>query len=313
MDQIRRLVCIAVTFICAAGTVARGDSHYVDANRQRAETLWEEAIRAKGGRERLHSIESFVISSTIDVFVISPGFGSNTPGGHVDSESERLYAMPGKAWLYEFTPGFDVSLEATVINKERNLCMVTLAPVGPMRSVPGLSFCVPTTWSKRLIQDPVLYLMETKWVRPVPVRTRTEGKGRKQQDVVETEVGQLRVDFYLDRKTHLPVKLVTEEYRGDPRAPRTMDLMITFEDYVEVDGIQMPRRVTREPLLTQVVRRDTERARYKFNVTYDEEIFNHPVSKKAKFKDWQRKIEKQSERLLAVPVPGWLRLAAVTS
>lgn len=284
--SISGLVCIAVIFICAARTVAQDESI---TNRQRAETLWEEAIRAKGGRERLHSIESFVISSTIDAYLITPAFGSNAKSGHTDSEAERLYAMPGKAWLYEFTPDFDVSLEATVINKERNLCMVTLAPVGPMHSVPGVSFCLPGTWPQRLIQDPILYLMETRWVRPKPVRTRTEGKGKKQQDVIETEVGQLRIDFYLDRKTHLPVKLVTEDYPGDPRMPRSMNLMVEFEDYAEVDGIQMPRRVTRQPLLTQVVRRDTERARYRFNVTYDEDIFNHPVSRKAKPRDWEHK------------------------
>jgi len=148
--------------------------------------------------------------------------------------------------------------------------------------------CVPTIWPNRLIQDPVLYLMETRWVRPKPLRTRTDGKGKKQQDVIETEVGQVRFDFYLDRKTHLPVKVVTENENGDPRMQR-MDLMVTFEDYVEVDGIQMPRRVIREPLLTQVVRRDTERARYRFNVKYDEEIFNYPIPKNAKFKDWEKK------------------------
>ena len=284
---ISRLICMAVTFICAASTVARADTPPDDSNRQRAQMLWEEAIRAKGGRERLHSINSFVISSTIDAFLIDPGFGSYTKAGHTDSEAERLYAMPGKAWLYEYTPSFSVSLEATVINVERNLCLVTLAPIGPARSVPGLSECVPTIWPERLIQDPVLYLMETKWVRPVPVRTRTEGKGKKQQDVIETVVGELHVDFYLDRKTKLPVKLITQEYHGDPRMPRRMDLMVTLEDYVEVDGIQMPRRVIREPLLTQVQRRDTERAKYRFNVTYDEEIFNHPVSRKAKLKDWE--------------------------
>jgi hypothetical protein len=288
LRSISGLVCIAVIFICATRTFAHHDSQNVDADRQRAEALWEEAIRAKGGRERLHSIESFVISSTIDLYLITPAFGTNAKSDHVDQQTERLYAMPGKAWLYEFTPSFDVSLEATVINMERNLCLVTLAPVGPMHSVPGLSHCVPTIWPKRLVQDPVIYLMETRWVRPKPIHTRTEGKGKKQQDVIETEVGELHFDFYLDRKTHLPIKLVTEDER-DPRMPRRMNLMVTFEDYVEVDGIQMPRRVIREPLLTQVRRRDTERARYRFNVTYDEKVFNQPVSKKAKFKDWELK------------------------
>src|SRR6185503_10821420 len=102
---------------------------------------------------RLHSIESFVISSVID---------ANSLRVRADTETERLYAMPGKAWLYELTPAFDVSLEATVINLEKNLCLVTLAPVGRSGSVPGLSLCVPAIWSERLVQDPVVYLMETR-------------------------------------------------------------------------------------------------------------------------------------------------------
>jgi len=273
MNRPRLIICLLITLACAAGTLAQ------DANRQRAEMLWEEAIQAKGGRTRLHSLENFLISSTIDV---------NAPSKRVDVTTERLYAMPGKAWLYELTPAYDVSLEATVINTERNLCMVTLAPVGLTQSVPGLSVCVPTIWSERLVQDPVIYLMETNWVRPVPVNTRTEGKGKKQQDVIETEVGKLRVDFYLDRKTHLPAKLITDEYFGDPGLTAHMAQMFTFEDYADVDGIQMPRRVVREPLGISFVRRDTEQAKYKFNVAYKEEIFNFPVTKKAKAGDWKQ-------------------------
>ena len=274
MNRIRIFGCLFL-LVCAFVITARGQ---VDPNRQRAEMLWEEAIKAKGGRERLHSVESFLISSMIDV---------NAPHGGGETKTERLYAMPGKAWLYEFTPHFSVSLEATVINTNRDLCMVTLAPIGPMHSVPGLTFCVPTIWSERLIQDPVIYLMETKWVRPVPVRTRTEGKGKKQRDVIETEVGKLRVDFYLDPKTHLPFKLVTDEYFGDPRLTKQMGMMVTFENYAEVDGIQMPRVVIREPLKIDFIRRDTERAKYRFNVAYDETIFNQPISKKAKAEDWK--------------------------
>ena len=276
-DMSRCLICLFVTLLCAASTLA--DDKPVDANRQRAEMLWEEAIQAKGGRTRLHSIESFVISSTIDV---------NAPSKRVDVMTEHLYVMPGKAWIWEYTPAYDVSLEGTVINMDRDFCRVTLWPVGPMHSVPSLSFCVPTILPQRLIKDPVIYLMETKWVRPTPVSTRIEGKGKKQQDVVQTQVGQLWVDFYLDRKTHLPTKLITDENYGEPGLPTRMDQMITFEDYTDVDGIQMPRRVIREPLRISFVRRDTERAKYSFNVTYKEEIFNFPVTKKAKAGDWKQ-------------------------
>ena len=286
--RISYLIFLATIVICLVTTVAHAHNQIADANRQHAELLWEKAIEAKGGRQQLHSVNSFVISSTIDIFVNSSIFGEQPRTSHVDSETERLYVMPGKAWLYEFTPSFSVSLEGTVMDTERNLCLVTLAPIGPMHSVPGLTPCVPTIWSERLIQDPVIYLMETKWVRPLPLRARTEGKGKKQQDVIETEVGKLRVDFYLDRKTNLPVKLVTDNFGGDPRLTRPMGLMITLEDYVDVDGIQMPRRIIREPLgHRDVIRRDTERARYKFNVAYNEEIFKSPVSRKAKPDDWK--------------------------
>ena len=46
-----------------------------------------------------YSIESFVIYSTIDAYLITPAFGSNAKSSHVDQQRERLYVMPGKAWL----------------------------------------------------------------------------------------------------------------------------------------------------------------------------------------------------------------------
>ena len=112
-------------------------------------------------------------------------------------------------------------------------------------------------------------------MRPVPLRARTEGKGKKQLDVVETQVGKTRVDFYLDRKTRLPVRLVTEWYGGITQATgRLGSMTVELEDYAAVEGIMMPRRVTRRPrigetLVAEVSREDTERARYLLNVAYD--------------------------------------------
>ena len=271
------LVCFAAALAFAISASAQGAVQKKYDNRARAQALWEEALRAKGGRERLHSVRNFLISSNIDV---------EAPKGSGITETERLYVLPGKAWIYQFTPHFDVSLEATVINMERNLCMVTLAPA--RGDVPPLSSCVPTTWAARLIQDPVIYLMETEWVRPVPVRARVEGTGSGQVDVIETKVGDLRVDFYLHRKTRLPTKLVTDDYNGVKQATQRMGLTVHLDKYVNVDGIQMPGRVIRQPDVGwSIVRRDTETARYKFNVEYDKTIFDNPISKKAKANDWK--------------------------
>lgn len=132
-----------------------GQVEETDANRARAQRLWEEALQAKGGRDQLHSIRNFLISGEIHTEVVK---------GSSRTEVQWLHALPGKAWLYEYTPEFDVYLDATVINIERNLCLKTLAPAGG--DIPGLSRCLPTTLAERLIQNPIIYLMETKWLRP---------------------------------------------------------------------------------------------------------------------------------------------------
>ena len=278
---IKAIIFVVLALNLAANTQAQAPAGKADVTRERAVALWEEAIRAKGGHERLRSIQNFLISSKIDV---------EAPRGGGMTETERLYALPDKAWVYTLTPHFDVSLDATVINLERNLCLVTLSPA--RGDVPQLSRCLPTTWQERLIQDPIIYLMETKWVRPVPVRARIEGSGNNKLDVIETEVGKLRVDFYLDRKTRLPIKIVTDHFYGDSRLTHSMGLTIRLDDYAAVDGIQMPRSVMRQPEVgPQTIRRDTEHARYRFNVAYDKTIFDRPVSKKAKSDDWKQRQE----------------------
>ncbi len=148
--------------------------------------------------------------------------------------------------------------------------------------------------------------METKWVRPLPIRTYEGTRGLKRVDVVETAVGNLRVDFYLDRKTRLPVKLVTDEYGGINEATQAMGLTVYFDNYVTIDGIQMPTRVVREPRhvplkdfsvpslvlsheprFPEKVRRDIELLKYKFNVEYEPTIFDGPASRKVKATDWK--------------------------
>lgn len=279
------VLCIVAALALASVASAQAPAPKDDAERARAAALWEEAVRAKGGRERLLSIKSLLITSTI--YARAPK-GSNT------KDAVRLYAMPGKAWVYTHTPEFHVKLDATVINTERKLCTVTLAPAGS--GVRGLSPCLSETWTQYLLQDPFIYLLETEWVRPVPLRARTEGQGQKQVDVIEAEVGKLRADFYLHRKTRLPFKIVTEWYGGIGRATGTLGPMeVLLEDYAAVEGVQMPRRVTRRFLPTHresvgdPPTGDEERARYQFNVEHDPAVFDAPVPKNVKPDDWKRR------------------------
>jgi hypothetical protein len=281
MNRYRIITYLLAAIVSAINTTTLSGQENSELNRQRAVALWEEAIRAKGGHDRLQSIQNLLISSTIEV---------RTQRGFKLTDTERLYVMPMKAWIYTFTPDLDVSLDATVMDIERNFCAVTFAPAS--NDVPPLSACIPSTPVKFLIQDPVIYLMETKWAQPVPLGVRVEGKGKKQIDVIETKVGPLKVDFYLDRKTRLPFRLVTDWFGGITQATLRGGLVtISLEDYFDIDGILMPRRVTRElegnVPVGEVFRRDTERADYKFNVTYNPKIFESAASKKMKRHDWK--------------------------
>lgn len=272
-----RKVFSYLAVILTAAVLTKAQEPSVDPNRVRAQQLWEEAIQAKGGRERLHSIKNFFVSSTINV---------ESQRGESYHEVERLYAFPGRAWIFEYTAEFDVSVEATVINVEQKLCMRTLAPA--VGGVPPLSRCLPTTFVENVVQNSTIYLMETRWFRPVPLRTREARTGLKRVDVVETVVADLRVDFYLDRKTKLPIKIVTDRFLGPKEATTSMGLTVYLDGYKTVDGIKMPRSVVREPnFFIERIRRDLEFASYKFNVDHDETIFDHPASQKVKAGDWK--------------------------
>jgi hypothetical protein len=316
MKRSRIITFCLAALILTICSPTQGAGQSIDPNRERAIALWEEAVRAKGGRERLHSIQNFLISSTVDVWAQTdrerailakasrdqlqssqnfPIFSTGDVWFQIasgETQTERLYVGPGKAWIYRYTPGFDVSLDAIVINRDRNFCWVTLAPKA--YGVPGLSPCIPSTPIQYLVQDPIIYLMETNWLRPEPIGVRTEGKGKKQIDVIETKVGMIRVDFYLDRKTRLPIKLVTDWYGGLSQATGHLGPMtVELRKYVEIDGIQMPGKVSRERdgegrgPVGEANRLDTERAAYQFNVTYDPKIFESPVPKTVKRRDWK--------------------------
>lgn len=118
-----------------------------------------------------------------------------------------------------------------------------------------------------------LYLMETRWVKPVPLRV-TKGKiSFKNVDVLHTRFENKRVDYFLDRRTHLPVR-VTVFYGGDYRPTFTVDL----SDYDTVSGIQMPGKQKKGRISFQI------------NPLYDDSIFIHPPSVEGGPQAWLRSI-----------------------
>ena len=63
-----------------------------DGSRTEAERLWELAVAAKGGRERLYSVESVLITTKAKYW-----FGFFQRAYHND---EELYVFPDRCWLW---------------------------------------------------------------------------------------------------------------------------------------------------------------------------------------------------------------------
>jgi hypothetical protein len=213
-----------------------------------AKVLWEEAIRAKGGRERLHAIRNFVMSSS-ETFPHSP-----RPDVISHEYSECLYVMPTRYWeYYDYRPGKmgDNGL-ALDTNQHRVLNQPGRGPAQGLYE----------DLVSRLREGQVVYLMETAFVRPEPVGVKRGRVGRIDVDVVETRVDADRVEFSFDRRTHLPVRIVLQDKRFVH-----LIRIYRLSDYRPVDGIEMARNVsfgadeTKSPTT------------YTFNVEYDESVF----------------------------------------
>lgn len=239
----------------AAANEAQGSE-----NSEQAKILWEQAIAAKGGREQLHQVTNLVISyrETVRNFL-----GLVVHRGPV----ERLYVFPNKSWGWDdgLPPPFHLSVGWLDIEQNRR-CTLYAGSSSPV--------CCPAKQAKSpadegISQVQYLYLMETRWVKPTPLSVTKDNIGLKLFDVLHTRFENKRVDYFLDRKTHLPAR-VAVFYNGRDRA--TFD----FSDYVTVNGIQMPGRQKKGKINFQI------------NASYDESVFTRLPSIEAGPKAWQR-------------------------
>ena len=213
-----------------------------------ARAIWEEAIRAKGGRERLHAVRNFVESSDEPFRIRRRDIAT-----HV--YIERLSVPPTRYWEFDdFRPG---KMGHGGVGVDTNQHRVLNEPNrGPAQGLyEDLVY--------RLRNEQIVYLMETAWVQPEPVAVRRDRLGRLTVDVVETRVADDRVEFSLDRTTHLPIRILIVEKRV-PRLPEVDRL----SDYRPIDGIQMPSHVHFGEGETKSI------TTYRFDVDYDESVFN---------------------------------------
>jgi hypothetical protein len=231
-------------------------------SKQKAEALWEQAVVAKGGRKRLYQVNSLVIfyQETVRNFL-----GIVVHHGLV----ERLYVFPDKSWSWDdgLPPPFHLTVSMS--NLERNISCTMYAGASSPKCIKPKDAASFFNQCEGLGRAQYLYLLETKWIKPVPISVTKGSIGSKTVDVVETRVDGRRVDYYLDRKTHLPQRVVTFFESG--RVWETYN----FSDYKDINGIRMPSVQKKGKINFQI------------NPAYDETIFTHPPSIETGPKVWQ--------------------------
>jgi hypothetical protein len=233
-------------------------------SRAEAERMWELAIQAKGGRETLHAVNNVQMSSHekylwwFEILTIN---------------YEGLMVFPAKSWEWDDQRGTVFGFTIHLHNFEKNIHQSYVDTGNGARVVPIQE---P---SRRNLTTLQLHLFsETRWVQPIPESFRRDKVDEREVDIVQTRVKALpddeqKVEFALDRNTHLPVKVIYYWTRNG----HELSGGVALKDYVDVSGIKMPAKVGRV------------RSKYKLNVEYDERIFEQPPSRDAGMDAWKKK------------------------
>jgi hypothetical protein len=263
----KTLQCLSLSLLifCASNTSLVTDDP--SKQQERARELWEAAVAAKGGREKLQNIHSFYFESTF-------------PGS--SDRAYALFVLPDRSFHYVYWARFKQT-SIVIYNGRRNITWWQVDS--------GQAHTIRDTEDdiSRIREAQFTHLMLTRWLEPKPLRVRKEWIGLKRVDVVETDVEGWRVDYYLDPKTHLPIKVLFAQSKLS-RAEGILDREVKLEDYREVDGIMMPHKLTTSLM---GMYRYEERIRYELNVEYDEGIFEEPPRPGMRPDAWRRVVKRQ--------------------
>lgn len=216
------------------------------------EQMWERLIEAKGGREKLLKIENIVKQSRGTYY---------TGLKKINTRSLQLIVLPNKWWSWTDERPSIFGLRMTMYNFDIDRQYVV--QYGGRATEWGIE---PIQNNNKRFADMtfISYLLpETKYWKPTLEKVDREKIGFRDVDVIQTRLKGKRIDFFLDRKTHLPIKVVYFMPNiGDEG--EHLSYVTELSDYVEYRGIQVPTKV------------NNQRLTYQFNIEYNEEIFQRP-------------------------------------
>jgi hypothetical protein len=259
--RLKRGILLLTLSLCSHASLAslQADNRELS----RAQQIWERAIVAKGGRERLESVRSILISQRSKYWHGLKKFEVFTV---------ELNVFPGKSWLWDDYRPDVFGLTVEVYNFDTGIKYLSNSEVPPpqLQAIRADETVLSNTYGL------LGYLMETKWLKPQVIGLDEAAIGRRKVDVVHTRLKDdvegylpedLYIDFSIDRETHLPAKVSYSRMKIGEKGPWTE---VTLSEYVDVNGIKVPSKISIEG--------ETNRVVVQLNVDYDEGIFSNPPS-----------------------------------
>lgn len=253
-------------------TVDAIDSNQMDnPQKDEAQSAWEKAIAAKGGRERLEIVKNLIISRRSEYV---------THTGNKNSwYREEIIVLPDKYWLWNDMRPDVFGLRIEMANYETKMAYVVTPESSKEDEMRPVSL---DQWEKdtSLVYPQLIYFMETKWVKPKPISLRKINIGNKQVRVLKTSLNGKRIDFTLDPETNLPIKVSFFD-----RLKVDSDELIIHEvdlsDYKEVKGIKIPQRLA--------AKAESQTSQIEINLEYEKNIFICPTTVEAGPDAWMKK------------------------
>ncbi len=275
-----RQVCL---FLAGTLVVGGGDSRTVadDVTENDAIATWERAIAAKGGRSSLYAVRSVAVTYTpIGLFA-----------KHRKERTflEKFLVLPDRYWVWSDERPRIPSATLEIVDLRRDYSQFMwgssekLVMDANQTGSLSKSYKVSEQDIRNINALQAIPFMETKWLRPEPLWQRKDSDDHGHRAiVVGTKVGRQGYEYWLDRKTYLPFRVIVRTVVPTGISESEYEL----GDYRDVSGIKLPHK--HEFRWTRRSPWYRSRLVYEINAEYDETVFNGPPLLRWGPKGWRR-------------------------
>lgn len=238
-----------------------------------AAEVWERMIEAKGGRERLHEIDVYFMAET------EAGWSLFRRRRY---EHYVLASLPDKQWgWHDYGSPFEARGVSVVDWVTGIVTGESAYDDFVVRTMPLEERAI---WGR--YRREALYLLETKWKKPVVSNCVALPEGGY---TIDADFDEAQYRYHLPPREFLPNVVEWWEIDGPRRdSGKGLAVQYWFSDYTDVGGVMMPRQQVFRPSSREDVG-VRHNLCFEWNPEYDTRIFEMPPSFDAGPDAWRPK------------------------